>query len=138
MIAGKCGCHQAHRIVESRERPVAGDLHAVAVTCKNVGLQNRMQTALKEVLREELHYVIGFADPAWRDHNASVLLHTVFRKESQALGSLPDFGVAEVSDFPVAVRCLTICKGDWSRPRAAHYTNGDSMSRDEVADAIFA
>eukprot|EP00975_Prorocentrum_lima_P015920 3378893-Prorocentrum_lima.AAC.1 len=52
---------------------------AIAVTCNNVGMQNRLQVASRQVLQEEMRYVIGFAEPAWKQHNASVLQHTIFR-----------------------------------------------------------
>lgn len=32
-VDGNCGCHQGHRIVESSEKEVIGNLHAVHMTC---------------------------------------------------------------------------------------------------------
>ena len=46
-VDGTCGTHQGHRIVESREKDMIGNVHAVFVTCANVGHQNRIQRALQ-------------------------------------------------------------------------------------------
>ena len=46
LIPHKCGGHQGHRIVESREKKIVGHVHATAVTCNHVTQQSKMQAAL--------------------------------------------------------------------------------------------
>lgn len=49
-VPGSCEAHQGHRMVELREKPIIGDIHAIAFSASNPVLQNKLQTVLKKIL----------------------------------------------------------------------------------------
>ncbi len=51
-VSGCCDAHQAHRIVELKERDSIGNVHAIAISAANPELQNKLQLALRSLLAE--------------------------------------------------------------------------------------
>ncbi len=58
-VPGRCDAHQAHRMVELKEKNVVGNVHAIAVSCANPEFQNRLQVTLKAIIDRELVFVRG-------------------------------------------------------------------------------
>ena len=140
MVAGKCGGHQGHRIVQSREKTVIGDVHAIAVTCLNTGFQNRFQKSLHLLLKspERFQYIDGYPDPEWRAHNEQVLLHTILRRDAMVNGGVLDFSEASLDAFPVAQRFLDTLNGDWTKPVVQCFTCGRAITEDVARELVFA
>ena len=78
-VDNDCADHQLHRIVQSTEKQVIGDLHAMHVTCTNTSNQNRLQKALWELIDEELDYRVGSPDDSWAQRNELIAEYTVLR-----------------------------------------------------------
>ncbi len=51
-VNGVCDAHQAHRVVELREKDVVGNVHAIAVSAANREIQNKLQLSLQSLLGE--------------------------------------------------------------------------------------
>eukprot|EP00973_Karenia_brevis_P051627 7169808-Karenia_brevis.AAC.1 len=81
MVSGKCGAHQAHRVIAIREKQVIGDVHAIAVMGCHVGNQNRLQQALWSLL-EDFQYHIGYPNPVYEKLHVEILFRTISRRKN--------------------------------------------------------
>jgi hypothetical protein len=137
-ITGECGAHQAHRIVASREPGVIGNVHAVCVTGANVTIQNTSQ-ALLWLLLDELLWVPGNPDPAWLQHNKTVMKWTLLRTKRFVNASASFFDADDhiFEDEPHVAKVLRACNGDWTQPRLAHFCQGCCANEAEAKMLVF-
>ena len=135
-IASKCTGHQARRTIQGKEKHVVGDVYAVCITCANIRHQNRIQSALWQLL-ENTQIIPGDPPPAYREHNKSVLLHTLFRRGAFVKGEadVEKFGQdAEIAleGSPEALKVLDAFNGDWTKQQVQIYLAGRALSAAEV------
>ena len=77
----KCGAHQAHRIVVSKERLAVGDCHAAHVCFSNVGHQLRLQAHLRKACKETV-VILATPPSELLGRNRMIALHTFARTEN--------------------------------------------------------
>ena len=68
-MPGQCAAHQGHRCIASKDKDLIGNVHAIAFSCGNPTLQNKLQHALRQRL-EAVVYVPGIPDPEHQRLNA--------------------------------------------------------------------
>ena len=135
MLTAKCGSHQAHRILASREKLIVGDVHACFVMSSHGGNQNRMQKAARTLV-DKMEYNVGYPHPSFEHYNASILLRTVLRRRAFIQGGI-DLSKASIHDHPLAVKFLVLLNGDWTKPRISFYTAGRNIGPQEAKELIF-
>jgi hypothetical protein len=142
-IGSKCGGHQGFRIIESRWKEVVGDVYAIAVTSSAVAHQNRLQSALWEIINEDLNscFNIGFPDPEWLLHNKTILKVTVLREDLFTNGGInhdcstkPNM---RLGDFPAASKFYNALNGDWRLPRTSFWTAGRDITREDAKVLVY-
>ena len=73
---GTCGCHQAHRIVESKEKWSIGNVYAIAFSCAQPALQRKLKAALRLWLKKDLVFLRGEPNEADTRRNRLIMRHT--------------------------------------------------------------
>ena len=139
---GKCGAHQCHRVVESRERETVGGVHAIAVTCGNIERANTLQLRLREVLDEVIVHR-GPPPEALVQRNKQIVAHTLARRASFVAGD-PALDVSHVerADLTAPVKkFLEWWNGDYGQPQVEHWLDVRTSpvpTKDEIKDSMFA
>lgn len=120
-VEGECGTHQGHRIIESREREMVGNVHAVHVTCTQTGHQNRLQAALKTLLHSDsIAFYVGPPMEEWVARNRSIAERTLLRRHRfVAVGMQDETKLTEAVD-----KFLGFWNGDWTNHRPSHFCQG--------------
>jgi len=136
-VGSKCGAHQGHRVVESRQKKLVGHVHAVRVSCVAPSHQTLMQAALVKVL-DGSSYHVGEPNPVFRKHNLLVVKHTLLRREMFTKGSLNASVALDIDMFPAAKTFLLAWNGDWQCNVPSFYTDGRDMSHSEAKQFMFA
>jgi hypothetical protein len=104
-------------------------VHAVAVSCSFVGIQNKLQAKLTPLL-EDLDYNVGYPDPQVLARNREILLRTVLRKQQFAYGSVNRSGSEELDlqDYPSVYKFFTSLSGRWESDTISFWTAGRDIS----------
>jgi hypothetical protein len=126
-VNGQCGCHQCHRVVESSEKDMIGNVHAVHVTCTLCHNQTKMQVRFRELLRE-VDFKFGVPPHDYQQRNREMLERTIIRRSIYIIGDglRNDDALVAAAD-----RFLKYWNGDWTYPRVSHYCQGEGCCADE-------
>lgn len=117
-VDAECAAHQCHRIVESSERDMIGNVHAVH--CTTTRHQSGLQVRGLQALLDEMDFRIGEPPREVVSRNREIAERTLLRRESFiAIGMQTD------SNYRDAVGTfLRFWNGDWTKSRPCHYCNG--------------
>ena len=137
---GTCGCHQAHRVVEGKEKWTVGNVYAIAFSCSTSALQRRLQAALK-VFLQDLVFVRGEPSATNTRRNRTIMRHT-FRRSGCTVAGVdtfdgPSAGLEEDLG-EAAEEFLRLWNGDWNSVFPIHVCQGCCESREQAILLLFA
>ena len=130
-----CDAHQCHRVVQSKEKEVIGDLGAIADTSANPEMQNKLQMGLKHELLGTV-YIRGEPDPSVMNQNYNVAKHTLLRRHACIVND-PRDGAGEGDADKAVETFLKFWNGDWSSPVVTHICGGCCSGPDEARENLF-
>ena len=131
MVSSKCAAHSAHRIIESRERDVIGNVYATNVTCSQIGHQNKLVASLWDESEDVLtNFHVGYPPAEYYEHNLQIVKHTLLRRSAFVKGSAAIDDEFDIDEYPSAKKLLVNLPGDWTKPRLEFWTCGRAISPD--------
>lgn len=113
-----CAAHQCHRIVQSVEREMVGNVYAVHVTCSHYANSGRIAASFRALL-DELDYFVGEPPPAFEHRNRSVMSLTLLRRRCLVACDETDTSVLErgALEEGAVEKFLRVWNGDWTSPK---------------------
>ena len=146
---GTCGCHQAHRVVESKEKWSIGNVYAIAFSCAQPALQRRLKAALRRWLEKDLVFLRGEPSEADTRRNRLIMRHT-FRRAGSTVAGVGTFdgpsvrpnegggddAVRQEDLGQAAEEFLRVWNSDWTSLVPLHVCTGCCESREQAVDLM--
>ena len=129
----KCSIHQGHRIIEGAEKQSCGDIYSCCCACSHTGQQGKLQASFREAT-QNLQLIVGDPPARFFEHNKTVLMHTVLRREAFQSGSILPSDSFDISQHPIAIAILQNCNGDWTTDVPQVYTAGRDITKEEARE----